>query len=716
MRLRLKAAACLVAAIAAGAGGTSAFGAGYSVASLGENPDGELGNGTTHDSKTAVVVETASGGPLSGITAISAGEHHTLALLENGEVLAWGKNMHGQLGDETTTSKSKAVPVKGMPGAVKAISAGAEYSLALLENGHVMAWGWNEQGQLGDGETTGTPVTKPVEVKGLEHVAAISAGEKAGYALLENGHVLSWGENRYGELGNGVNIGPARPEPGPVELPETAIAIAGGGYQALALLSSGKVAAWGANAVGQLGEPEAPENDGTPLIVPGVTHATAIASGYWFSVALLESGKVEAWGENGYGQLGNGSFGPEKCKFPPYGSLDCDRTPGEVSGLAEATAIAAGYYNSYALRETGLFEPLQRLYGWGYEDGLEAGKNTTTPVIINTVSKLHSVTAGRGFLVTLGPPLPTVTHLSKTSGSSLGGELVTITGTHLTGAKAFFGTAKATASEAATETSLTVETPAHAPQTVDVTVITSSGTSPKVTADSFKYLPSGKIAIGRCHKEIGLGAYKDSSCTEPLGGGNWKWEPGVAKAGVTAKPVAETEIAIESMGGTKIICTGGSAAGEYRETTGVRNVTLKLTGCELGSSGPKCTSSGAATGEISSSPLEGAFGSAEPETNKVGLELYAPLEGQIAAAECGGTPLVLAGEVIGQITPTNAMRNTFTVKFKQKKGVQAIQHFWSEINNETLEMSVGEGPVEQAGLALEATLTNEEQLEIDTAL
>ncbi|HEX4437588.1 MAG TPA: IPT/TIG domain-containing protein [Solirubrobacteraceae bacterium] len=709
----IMAAACLAAIAAAGVGAVSAA-SGYSVAALGSNAEGQLGDGTVHASKTAVIVEAASGGPLSGVKAIAAGENHTLALLGSGEVLAWGQGHFGQLGDGTLTNKLKAVPVEGLPGSVKGIAAGSDYSLALLENGHVWSWGYDVAGELGNGEVTTTPVTKPVEVKGLSGVVAISAGEQTGYALRENGEVVAWGRDRYGELGNGINEGASRPEPGPVELPEKATAIAGGGYQGLALLESGKVAAWGFNGLGQLGDPEAPEDDGTPVIVGGVSHATAIATGYWFGMALLESEEVKTWGENKFGELGNGSFGPEECLY--LSNFGCSRTAVEVKELKHATTIAAGYEDGYALLETGLLEPRQRLWGWGDEDALEATHNANTPVLITGLDHVHAVSGGKDFVVTLGPPLPTITHLSKTSGSSIGGDHVTITGTHLAGGTVRFGASEAKVLESA-EASITAEAPAHAPQTVDVTVAVSAGTSPKVTADDYRYLPSSEIVTGRCVKvTAGTGAYKTGECTEPLSGGTWKWEAGSAKAGFTGKPIAETEIAIESEGGTKVACEGESTAGEYSGPAQVKNVTFKLTGCKLASSGEKCTSTGAATGEIASGTLEGTLGWVEPETNKVGLELTAPLEGLMATAECGTTKIALGGELIGQITQTNIMRKTFTVRYKQKKGVQTIQHFWNEINNATLELSVGEGKPEQAALTLEETLTNEEEVEINTVL
>ena len=512
-------------------------------------------------------------------------------------------------------------------------------------------------------------------------------------------------------MGNG-SVGGDRLEFGPVELPEKATAIAGGGYQGLALLKSGEVYDWGSNSLGQLGHPGS-SNTGTPVKVVGLTEAKAIASGYFFSTALLKSGKVVAWGEDAAGQLGNGEFGPETCEY--VGLRACSREPVPVASLSEVIAISDGYNNGYALKETGIFTPLQKLYGWGRPEGLGLGKNQNSPVLLNDVNELHGVAGGMGFVLTVGPPLPTITSLSETSGFAEGGNSVTITGTHLSGGKVKFGSAEASIVSTSGESSITVKAPAHSPGNVPVTVATSAGTSPRVSADIYTYLPGSTISIGRCVK-AGSGKYKGASCTEALLGGSWEWSAGFVKAGFSGKPLAETVIAIESVAGAKILCTGQTASGEYHSTAQVNNVTLKLTGCELVSSGAKCSSSGAASGEIVSGTLQGTLGWVDKEANKVGLELFPAGEGLIAAAECGATTIALTGEVIGQITPLDAMRSTFTVKFKQKKGVQSFQHFWTEINNETLELSIAGGAYEQAGLALEETLTNEEELEINTVI
>jgi alpha-tubulin suppressor-like RCC1 family protein len=135
----------------------------------GSNEVGQLGTGRWNiDSTTPVRAYD-----LSGVTAISAGAYHSLALRETGSVFAWGGNSRGQLGDETTTNRNRRVLVSNLSG-VKTIDAGNYYSLALKPDGTVRAWGWNAEGQLGDGTTTFK--NTPVQVSNLSRVKDISGG------------------------------------------------------------------------------------------------------------------------------------------------------------------------------------------------------------------------------------------------------------------------------------------------------------------------------------------------------------------------------------------------------------------------------------------------------------------------------------------------------------------------------------------------------------
>jgi hypothetical protein len=199
--------------------------------------------------------------------------------------MAWGDNGAGQLGNGTFGNFSDVpVLVKGSRGAI-AVAAGGEHSLALLSNGTVAAWGQNTDGQLGNGTITGSDV--PVAVQGLTGVTAIAAGSDHSVALLSNGTVDAWGSNSFNQLGqpNGFPGGIGQSDV-PVAVPNLsgATAIAAGGLFNLALLSNGAVMDWGDNALGQLGNGNT-NLVVTPAAVPGLSGVTAIAAGGVYSLA-----------------------------------------------------------------------------------------------------------------------------------------------------------------------------------------------------------------------------------------------------------------------------------------------------------------------------------------------------------------------------------------------------------------------------------------------
>jgi alpha-tubulin suppressor-like RCC1 family protein len=259
----------------------------------GSNLVGQLGDGTTTERTEPVDV---SG--LSDVKAVSAGGDFSLALRKNGTVMAWGYNEEGELGSGNETSSDVPVAVKDLNG-VKAVAAGLNwqgapatgcFGLALRNNGTVMAWGNNEEGQLGDGGLQSSDI--PVPVSGLSHVKAISAGGAFGLALLQNGTVMSWGDNSGLQLGNGTTVNNSN-IPVPVSGLSNVKAIATGDTFALALLADGTVMAWG---VAVLGDGTTNPSD-VPVSVEDLSNVKAISAGYLDSLARLSNGTVMTWGE-----------------------------------------------------------------------------------------------------------------------------------------------------------------------------------------------------------------------------------------------------------------------------------------------------------------------------------------------------------------------------------------------------------------------------------
>ncbi len=139
---------------------------------------------------------------LSGITSVTGGGIHSLALKSDGTVWAWGSNSSGQLGNGTTTSSLIPIMVNSLTGVVS-IAAGGVSSIALKGDGTLLSWGYNPNGELGDGTTTNRNVPVPVNV--VTGISSIATGADHSLAIKSDGSYWSWGLNAYGQLGDGTN-------------------------------------------------------------------------------------------------------------------------------------------------------------------------------------------------------------------------------------------------------------------------------------------------------------------------------------------------------------------------------------------------------------------------------------------------------------------------------------------------------------------------------
>ena len=290
--------------------------------------------------------------PVQGLTGITAvfSRFTTMALRQDGTLLAWGYNSLGQIGDGTITERFTPVQVQGLTN-VAAMAANEHHSMALRQDGTVWTWGGNGAGQLGDGTTNNRLL--PAQVQGLTDVKAIDAGYRHSVALRQDGTVWAWGDNGRGQLGDGTYV----PHRTPMQVPglTNITAIAAGREDMLALRQDGTVWRWGrGNEIGP-----------TPVQVPGLTNVAAISNGFEHYLVLRQDGTVWAWGRNVRGALGDGTTQDRA-------------TPVQVQGLTNVTQIVAGQDSCFAVRDDGA------VFAWGYNNYAQLGDGTTlirlTPV------------------------------------------------------------------------------------------------------------------------------------------------------------------------------------------------------------------------------------------------------------------------------------------------------------------------------------------------
>ena len=316
--------------IAAGAYHSLALFSDGSLYAWGWNSDGQLGDGTTDDRSTPVLIGT-------GYTAIAAGYYHSLAL-KGSALYAWGLNAIGQLGAGDWSSRS--TPTLIGTGFTE-IAAGESHSLALKGN-TLLAWGWNEDCQLGDGSTTSKNSPQPIGTG----YTAIAAGSYHSIAL-KGSERYGWGRNASGQLGDRSDSNQVRPEK--IDSGYTAIAAC---ENFTLFLKGSLLYTCGSNEYGQLGDGTTDERYTPALIGAGYT---MIRAGRYHSLALRGSA-LYAWGANEKGQLGDGTTTQQKT--PIMISTGC-------------SAIAAGSFHSLALKGGAL-------YAWGWNNLGQLGDGTTT--------------------------------------------------------------------------------------------------------------------------------------------------------------------------------------------------------------------------------------------------------------------------------------------------------------------------------------------------
>jgi alpha-tubulin suppressor-like RCC1 family protein len=352
-------------------------------------------------------------GAVGCVAQITAGQFHTCARTSGSAELCWGLNLDGQIGDGTTTTRLAPVAVKGL-GPVSQIGNGFDNSCAVSGTG-VFCWGSNAFGENGTGMVTNGANPTPGAVQGLTSAARIVAGSSSStYAITAGGAVSAWGNNQEGELGDGTTT--LRPFAAPVSgLAAPVVAMSGGTVYACAVLSTGAVQCWGTNVGGNLGDGTTTDRS-TPVTAVGVSGAVGVATGRIHTCAVLSNGGVQCWGINGSGQLGDGTTtdrltavpvvglggpavavtaaGDYTCALLASGSLQCwgDNTFGQfgngtTTGSLTPVAAATGITTAIGITSGGDLQSQHtcavttagNAFCWGSNESGELGNGTTTP-------------------------------------------------------------------------------------------------------------------------------------------------------------------------------------------------------------------------------------------------------------------------------------------------------------------------------------------------
>jgi alpha-tubulin suppressor-like RCC1 family protein len=301
---------------------------------------------------------------------------HTCGVTTDDRVYCWGGNLWGQLGDGTTTNRSRPVAVLGGLH-FRYVSAGGQHTCGLTTDDRAYCWGFGVLGQLGDGSTTNR--STPVAVAGGRRFRGVSAGRGHSCAVTQFDRAFCWGSNNLGQLGDGTNSD--RPSPVRVKAAGLLFHQVSAGASYTCGVTTGSLAyCWGSNFDGQLG-------DGTkigrskPVAVYGGRLFRQVSAGEFHTCGVTRGQRAYCWGLNKQGQLGNGNLEyPRRLR------------PVAVAGGLQFDAVNAGRYHTCGVTA----DDLAYCWGWNTSGQLGDGTNVSRSTPVAVVGALQFTDVGTG--------------------------------------------------------------------------------------------------------------------------------------------------------------------------------------------------------------------------------------------------------------------------------------------------------------------------------